>query len=152
MAQDFRQELYQQTILDHNKNPRNFRKIESPSHMAEGYNPLCGDHLNVYLSVDTQGVINDVSFDGSGCAISKASASMMTAAVKGRTVDQAKILFEQFHKLVVGELKPDREPHNLDKLAVFSGIWQYPARVKCAVLCWHTLKGALEKEKTVSTE
>lgn len=152
MAQDMRQELYQQTILEHNRNPRNFRKIETPSHTAEGYNPLCGDHLNVYLAIDAQGVIQDVSFDGSGCAISKASASMMTAAVKGKTIDQAKVLFDQFHKLVVGELKPDREPHNLEKLSVFSGIWQYPARVKCAVLCWHTLKGALDKVKTVSTE
>lgn len=152
MAQDFRQELYQQTILEHNRNPRNFRKIETPSHWAEGYNPLCGDHLNVYLNVNEKGIIDDISFDGSGCAISKASASMMTAAVKGKSVDTAKGLFEQFHKLVVGELKPDREANTLDKLAVFSGIWQYPARVKCAVLCWHTLKGALDKAKTVSTE
>lgn len=150
--QDFRQELYQQTILEHNRHPRNFRKIETPSHWAEGYNPLCGDHLNVYLTVNGQGIIEDVSFDGSGCAISKASASMMTAAVKGKSVDLAKDLFEQFHKLVVGELKPDLQPNTLDKLAVFSGIWQYPARVKCAVLCWHALKGALEKAKTVSTE
>lgn len=152
MAQDFRQELYQQTILEHNRNPRNFRKIDSPSHWAEGYNPLCGDHLNIYLTINDQSIIEDVSFDGSGCAISKASASMMTAAIKGKTVANAKNLFDQFHKLVIGELKPDRETNNLDKLAVFSGIWQYPARVKCAVLCWHTLKGALEKVTNVSTE
>lgn len=152
MTQDFRQELYQQTILEHNRNPRNFRKIDDPSHWAEGYNPLCGDHLNIYLTINDQSIIEDVSFDGSGCAISKASASMMTAAIKGKTVANAKNLFDQFHKLVIGELKPDRETNNLDKLAVFSGIWQYPARVKCAVLCWHTLKGALEKVKTVSTE
>lgn len=152
MTQDFRQELYQQTILEHNRNPRNFRKIETPSHWAEGYNPLCGDHLNIYLTINDQSIIEDVSFDGSGCAISKASASMMTAAIKGKTVANAKNLFDQFHKLVIGELKPDRETNSLDKLAVFSGIWQYPARVKCAVLCWHTLKGALEKVKTVSTE
>lgn len=152
MSQDFRQELYQQTILEHNRNPRNFRKIDHPSNWAEGYNPLCGDHLNVYITVDDGSIIQDVSFDGSGCAISKASASMMTAAIKGKSVEHAKNLFEQFHKLVIGELKPDREANTLDKLAVFSGIWQYPARVKCAVLCWHTMKGALDKIKTVSTE
>lgn len=149
---DHRQELYQQTILEHNRNPRNFRKIETPTHWAEGYNPLCGDHLNIYLVVDGQGIIQDVTFDGSGCAISKASASMMTASIKGKSAEEAKNLFEQFHKLVIGELKPDREPNSLEKLAVFSGIWQYPARVKCAVLCWHTMKGALDKVTTVSTE
>ncbi len=152
MAQDHRQELYQQTILEHNRNPRNFKKLERPTHFAEGYNPLCGDHLNIYINVDDQGVIQEITFDGSGCAISKASASMMTSALKGKTVDQAKVIFEQFHKLVIGELKPDREPNILEKLTVFSGIWQYPARVKCAVLSWHTMKGALDKVKTVSTE
>lgn len=152
MATDHRQELYQQTILEHNRNPRNFKKIERPTHFAEGYNPLCGDHLNIYVNVDDKNVIQEITFDGSGCAISKASASMMTSALKGKTVDQAKVIFEQFHKLVIGELKPDREPNILEKLTVFSGIWQYPARVKCAVLSWHTMKGALDKVKTVSTE
>lgn len=152
MTTDHRQELYQQTILEHNRNPRNFKKLEHPTHFAEGYNPLCGDHLNIYVNVDDKNVIQEITFDGSGCAISKASASMMTSALKGKTVDQARVIFEQFHKLVIGELKPDREPNILEKLTVFSGIWQYPARVKCAVLSWHTMKGALDKVKTVSTE
>lgn len=152
MTTDHRQELYQQTILEHNRSPRNFRKIERPTHFAEGYNPLCGDHLNIYMNIDDKGILQEVAFDGSGCAISKASASMMTSALKGKTVVEAKTLFEQFHKLVLGELKPDRDPNTLEKLTVFSGIWQYPARVKCAVLSWHTMKGALEKVKEVSTE
>jgi nitrogen fixation protein NifU and related proteins len=151
MGSDPRQELYQQTILEHNRSPRNFKKIEKATHTAEGYNPLCGDHLNVYMTIDN-GVLQEVAFDGSGCAISKASASMMTSALKGKSIDEAKKLFEQFHKLVIGDLKPDREPNDLGKLAVFSGIWQYPARVKCAVLCWHTMKGALDKVKSISTE
>ena len=147
-----RDELYQQTILEHNRNPRNFKKLDGATHAAEGYNPLCGDHLWVYMKVNGQHVIEEVAFEGSGCAISKASASMMTASLKGKTTEQAKVLFEEFHKLVLGELKPDQHPNHLDKLAVFSGIWQYPSRVKCAILGWHTMKGALEKLKTVSTE
>ena len=152
MPQDHRQELYQQTILEHNRNPRNFGKLEPATHQAEGYNPLCGDHLFVYLNLDDSDVIETVKFEGSGCAISKASASMMTTALKGKTVAEARTLFEEFHRLVIGELKPDREPNHLGKLSVFSGIWQYPSRVKCASLSWHTLKGALEKTKSVSTE
>jgi nitrogen fixation protein NifU and related proteins len=152
MTTDPRQELYQQTILEHNRSPRNFKKIEKPSHFAEGYNPLCGDHLNIYMSVNDKGILQDIGFDGSGCAISKASASMMTTALKGKTVAEAQALFEQFHKLIIGDLKPDRDKNDLGKLTVFSGIWQYPARVKCAVLCWHTMKGALDKVKTISTE
>ena len=149
---DNRQELYQQTILEHNRNPRNFKKLEPATHVAEGYNPLCGDHLNVYMNIGPQGTIDDITFEGQGCAISKASASMMTQALKGKTIAEANTLFEQFHKLIIGELKPDREPNVLGKLSVFSGIWQYPARVKCASLSWHTMHGALEKVKTVSTE
>lgn len=145
-------ELYQQVILEHNRKPRNFRAMEDATHQAEGYNPLCGDHFKVYIKVDDQDVIQDVSFDGSGCAISKASASMMTQSLKGKTVEEADILFQQFHKLLIGELRPERDPHILEKLAVFSGIWQYPARVKCASLSWHAMHGALTKEKTVSTE
>jgi nitrogen fixation NifU-like protein len=147
-----REELYQQTILEHNRNPRNFRKIDGATHIAEGYNPLCGDHLWVYMNVNADGVIEDAAFEGSGCAISKASASMMTSSLKGKTVGEARVLFEEFHKLVIGELKPDEHPNHLEKLAVFSGIWQYPARVKCASLSWHTMHGSLEKTKTVSTE
>ena len=145
-------DLYQEVILEHNKKPRNFRKIDHPTHAAEGYNPLCGDHLHVYLTVGKNNVIEDVAFMGDGCAISKASASMMTASLKGKSVSEAKTLFEQFHRLIKGELNPDKDPHTLGKLAIFSGVWHFPARVKCASLSWHTMKGALEKEKSVTTE
>ena len=147
-----RDELYQQTILEHNRNPRNFKKLEGATHVAEGYNPLCGDHLWVYVKVNDLGIIEEAAFEGSGCAISKASASMMTVALKGKNIDEAIVLFNEFHQLVMGELKPDERPNALGKLAVFSGIWQYPARVKCASLSWHTMHGALQKSKTVSTE
>jgi nitrogen fixation NifU-like protein len=149
-----RDELYQQTILEHNRHPRNFKKLEGATHAAEGYNPLCGDHLWIYLKVNPQqGIIDEAAFEGSGCAISKASASMMTTALKGKTIDEAKVLFKEFHDLVIGQLKPDANPnHHLEKLAVFSGIWQYPSRVKCASLSWHTMNGALDKQTTVSTE
>ena len=146
-----RDELYQQTIIEHNRHPRNFRKIEGATHAAEGYNPLCGDHLWVYMNV-SDGIIKDAAFEGSGCAISKASSSMMTEALKGKTIAEAKVLFDEFHRLVIGELKPDGKTDHLDKLAVFSGIWQYPSRVKCASLSWHTMNGSLDKIKTISTE
>ena len=145
-------ELYQQVILEHNKRPKNFIKLDPCTHQAEGYNPLCGDHLHVYLRVDPQGVIEEVSFLGDGCAISKASASMMTAALKGKSVDDARLLFNDFHKLLTKELDPEKDAHHLGKLTVFSGIWKYPSRVKCAVLAWRTMKGALDKETTVATE
>ena len=144
-------ELYQQVILEHNKKPQNFKKLEHATHTAEGYNPLCGDHLHVFLKVEGD-KIAEVTFDGSGCAISKASASMMTAALKGKTTTEAKNLFEEFHNLVLGKLHPDRDPHHLGKLKVFSGIWQYPSRIKCAALSWHTMKGALNKVQSISTE
>lgn len=147
-----RDELYQQTILEHNRNPRNFKKLENPTHSAEGYNPLCGDHLWVHMRINPQGIIEEASFEGSGCAISKASASMMTAALKGKTTAQAEVLFKEFHDLVIGNLKPDTQPNHLEKLSVFSGIWQYPSRVKCASLGWHTMHGAIQKQGTVSTE
>jgi nitrogen fixation protein NifU and related proteins len=147
-----RDELYQQTILEHNRNPRNFKKLNDATYAAEGYNPLCGDHLWIYMKVNPQNVIEEVTFEGSGCAISKASASMMTSALKGKTVDEAKVLYHEFHELVIGHLKPDQTPNQLGKLAVFSGIWQYPSRVKCASLGWHTMNGAIEKKGTVSTE
>jgi len=145
-------ELYQEVILEHNKKPRNFRKLENPTHEAEGYNPLCGDHLNIFLHVGDDNIIEEITFEGDGCAISKASASMMTTSLKGKNVVEAKDLFEQFHRLVKGELNPDKDQHTLGKLAIFSGIWHFPSRVKCASLSWHTMKGALEKEKTISTE
>ena len=145
-------ELYQETILEHNKKPRNFKKLEHPTHFAEGYNPLCGDHMTVYLRVNKDSLIEEISFEGEGCAISKASASMMTASLKGKSMEEAKKLFEQFHKLVIGALKPDKDPNDLGKLTIFSGIWNYPSRVKCAALSWHTMKGALEKINSISTE
>ena len=147
-----REELYQQTILEHNRSPRNFKKLEGATHLAEGYNPLCGDHLWIYMKINPAHVIEEVSFEGTGCAISKASASMMTTSLKGKTIEQAKVLFDEFHKLVIGELKPEQQPNHLEKLAVFSGIWQYPSRVKCAVLSWHTMNGAMDNKKAVSTE
>lgn len=145
-------DLYQQVILEHNKKPRNFHKLTAATHEAEGFNPLCGDHLWVYLTVNAAGIIEDAAFEGAGCAISKASASMMTVALKGKTVDEARGLFDQFHKLLIGELNPEADLHELGKLKIFSGIWQYPARVKCAALGWHTMNGALSKLHTVSTE
>lgn len=149
---DMTGELYQQTILDHNKNPRNYRKIDGATHVAEGYNPLCGDHLWIFMKVNTDGVIEDIAFEGSGCAISKASASMMTQSLKGKNIKDANLLFGEFHALVKGDLKPDTQENHLGKLAVFKGIWQYPSRVKCASLGWHTMHGAIEKKQSISTE
>jgi nitrogen fixation protein NifU and related proteins len=142
-------DLYQEVILDHNRRPRNFRAIESPTHHAEGYNPLCGDRLDLFLDVEG-GVIKDVSFQGAGCAISKASASLMTDAVKGRTVDEARDLFARFHRVVT--TPPDRPVEDLGKLSVLSGVREFPVRVKCASLAWHTLKAALERQENTSTE
>ncbi len=149
---DPRADLYQEVILEHNKKPRNFKKLEGATHQAEGYNPLCGDHLTVFLKVNPQRVIEDVAFQGSGCAISKASASMMTVALKGKTVQEAEELFEQFHKLVKGDLDPEKEPNKLGRLSIFSQIWHFPARVKCASLSWHAAHGAINKQQSVSTE
>ncbi len=146
------EDLYQQVIIEHNKHPRNFVKLDPCTHEAEGYNPLCGDHLNVYLRVSADGVVEQVSFTGDGCAISKASASMMTAALKGKKVDEARELFEEFRRLVTKEADTDHPGEHLGKLNVFSGVWKYPSRVKCAILAWHTMKGALDQQKVVSTE
>ncbi|MCU1268503.1 MAG: uncharacterized protein JWM21_4821 [Acidobacteria bacterium] len=144
-------ELYQQVILDHNKKPRNFHKIDSANHSAEGFNPLCGDQLTVYAQLE-DGLLKDVSFEGSGCAISKAAASMMTVAVKGKTRQDAETLFEEFHRMVTGELDEENEPNDLGRLKIFSGVREFPVRVKCASLAWHTLKAALNDESLVSTE
>lgn len=144
--------LYQDLILDHNKSPRNFRVINDADLKAEGFNPLCGDRYTVYVKMGN-GTIQDVAFHGSGCAISKASASVMTTAVKGKTKEEAEQLFERFHKLVKGELNSDEEIPTLGKLAVFAGVSEFPARVKCASLAWHTLHAALHQEQEpVSTE
>ena len=144
-------ELYQQVILDHNKKPRNFRVMEAANRRAEGYNPLCGDQLTVYLDLEGD-VVKDVSFEGSGCAISKASASMMTQAVKGKSLEEAETLFNEFHKMVTGELDEEAEPNQLGRLTIFSGVREFPARVKCATLSWHTMHAALKGEELVSTE
>ena len=146
-------ELYQQVILDHNKNPRNFHVIENADVKAEGYNPLCGDHIYVYLNLDGN-IVKDVSFNGSGCAISKASASVMTTIVKGKTKEEAIEVFNRFHELVTGKAGEDPELEQYGKLAIFAGVRDFPARVKCASLAWHTVQSALkEKDKPViSTE
>ena len=144
-------ELYQQVILDHNKKPRNFHKLENANRRADGYNPLCGDQLNVYLHVEGEQV-QDVSFEGSGCAISKASASMMTQAVKGKTKAEAETLFNEFHRMATGELDEENEPNHLGKLKIFAGVRDFPARVKCATLSWHTMQAALNDQTEVSTE
>ena len=144
-------ELYQQVILDHNKKPRNFRKIEVPTHTAEGHNPLCGDQLTIYLDVENDEV-RDVSFEGSGCAISKASASMMTQAVKGKTRHQVEELFKEFHEMVTADSDQSESDSGLGNLRIFAGVREFPVRVKCATLPWHTLHAALNKRESVSTE
>ena len=135
-------ELYQNVILEHNRSPRNYRAMDDADRKAEGHNPMCGDQLTVWVRM-TGDVIGDVSFRGAGCAISKASASLMTAAVKGKSREEAEALFERFHRLVTGTL-PAAEAETLGKLAVFSGVSEFPVRVKCASLSWHTLKAALD--------
>ena len=148
MSDDLR-DLYQEVIVDHSKRPRNLRANEAATHHAEGYNPLCGDRLTLYLRV-TDGVISDVAFEGAGCAISKASASMMTDAVKGRTIVEADALFERFHRMVT--TPPDRAVEDLGKLSSLAGVREFPVRVKCASLAWHTLKAAMAQKPRVSTE
>jgi nitrogen fixation protein NifU and related proteins len=142
-------ELYQEVILDHNRRPRNFRRIEGASHHAEGYNPLCGDRLTLDVQVDG-GRIADVAFQGSGCAISKASASLMTDAIKGQSVADARDMVTRFQRMVT--TPPDQQVENMGKLLVLAGVREFPVRVKCASLCWHTLKAALDREAAVSTE
>ena len=144
---DVFKDLYQQLIIDHNQNPRNFRKLKNASHSADGHNPLCGDEITVTI-LEKKGIIEDIAFIGSGCAISKASASIMTNTLKGMTIKESNILFEKFHSLAMtGENNGD-----LGKLSVLAGVYKYPARVKCATLAWHTFQGALynitEKIKT----
>jgi len=145
-------DLYQETILEHSKSPRNYRKLEAANRTAEGYNPLCGDHFTLY--VDVQGdAIRDIGFQGSGCAISKASASMMTQSVKGRSKAEAQQLFRRFQELVTNQASPNGDKEKLGKLTVFSGVSEFPVRVKCATLAWHTLQAALEgTQQPVSTE
>lgn len=142
-------ELYQDIIIDHNRNPRNFRAIEQADKVVDGYNPLCGDKLRLYLKLDGERIA-DVSFMGSGCAISTASASLMTEYLRGKSVAEADAVFQQMHALLTGGAA---DPDQLGKLAALSGVQQYPSRVKCASLCWHTLHAALAgKQEPVTTE
>jgi len=145
-------ELYQEVILDHNRSPRNFRKMEEATRFVEGYNPLCGDHYTVYVKLEG-GRIMDVSFHGAGCAISKASASVMSTVLKGKTVAEAEELFGKFHRMVKGEMTDEKELGALGRLVAFAGVSEFPARVKCASLAWHTMHAALASDaKQVSTE
>jgi nitrogen fixation protein NifU and related proteins len=142
-------DLYQEVILDHNRRPRNFHALPAPSHTAEGYNPLCGDRLSLYLKVDGD-IVTEVGFEGSGCAISKASASLMTDSIKGKPVAEVRALFDRFHRMVT--TPPDAPVEDLGKLSVLAGVREFPVRVKCASLAWHTLKAALDRAAKVSTE
>ena len=145
-------DLYQEVILDHNKKPRNFHKLADANRSAEGFNPLCGDQLQLYVKVE-DGMIRDIGFQGSGCAISKASASVMSTTVKGKTREEAERYFDTFHRLVTGD-STGLSTEELGRLAAFSGVSEFPARVKCASLAWHTLRTALENEakEVVTTE
>jgi nitrogen fixation protein NifU and related proteins len=145
------QDLYQELILDHGRRPRNLRSMEQPSRTAEGYNPLCGDKVKIFVKLDGD-IVRDISFEGAGCAISTASASIMTETLKGKTRSEAEELFQAFHDLVTGR-QPQIDAPELGKLEVFSGVSEFPIRVKCATLSWHTLRAALDGEgQIVSTE
>jgi nitrogen fixation NifU-like protein len=145
-------DLYQEVILDHHRKPRNFHKPEHANRQADGYNPLCGDKISVFIQVE-DGIVEDIGFIGTGCAISTASASMMTECLKGKTEPEAKEIFERFHHLVTNHSEPLPDPSAMGKLAVFSGVREYPVRVKCATLAWHTMRAALDGSKeTVATE
>ena len=144
-------ELYQAVILDHNKKPRNFHALETANHTDEGFNPLCGDQLTLYLQLEDDAV-KDISFLGTGCAIWKASASMMTQALKGKSKQEAEELFNEFHRMVTGQLDEEEEPNHLGRLTIFAGVREFPVRVKCATLSWHTMHAALNNKEKVSTE
>ena len=145
-------DLYQDVVIDHSKQPRNFRELEDATATADGFNPLCGDHLTVYVKL-AGGVIEDIAFQGDGCAISKASASLMTAALKGKTAEEALTLFGHVHSLLTVGPNSAVKAEDVGKLAVLSGVWEFPMRVKCATLAWHTLRSALERnDARVSTE
>lgn len=145
-------ELYQQLILEHNKAPRNFKKLDHATHHAEGFNPLCGDHYEVWVKLDGD-TIADIGFQGNGCAISKSSASMMTTSVKGTTVQEAEKLYEKFHQVVTGKWSVDENIEELGCLGALTGVAEFPARIKCATLAWHALHSALTNgSSTVSSE
>jgi nitrogen fixation NifU-like protein len=143
--------IYQEVIIDHNKQPRNFRKLSDATQTAEGFNPLCGDQITLYLK-QANHFIDDIAFQGSGCAISKASASLMTLALKGKTTEEALALFNQVHTLLMEGPNGSVSPEAVGKLAVLSGVWEFPMRVKCATLAWHTMRNAIEGKGSVSTE
>jgi nitrogen fixation protein NifU and related proteins len=146
-------DLYQEVIFDHNRKPRNFRKMRDANRKAEGFNPLCGDQLTVYMKINDQGVIKDVSFEGKGCAISTASASIMTETLIGKTQQDAERYFERFHELVTAKNSESGSSDELGKLRVLAGVREFPARVKCATLPWHTVHAAINNEETsVTTE
>ena len=145
-------ELYQSVILDHNKQPRNFGSLEGATASADGHNPLCGDQIQVQVIVDDDDVVQGVGFTGQGCAISTASASLMTQAVKGKKRAEVETLFQGFHELVTGDPREEPDASHLGKLEVFAGVREFPMRVKCATLCWHTLRSALAGGDTVTTE
>jgi nitrogen fixation NifU-like protein len=145
-------ELYQEVILDHGKNPRNFGEPEGADHRADGHNPLCGDRITIYVKAP-QGIVEEVGFDGAGCAISTASASMMTQALKGKSLEQCREVFAAFHDLLTGKRDVDEVAEMLGKLQVFAGVREFPIRVKCATLAWHTLRAALDRQdEAVTTE
>ena len=143
--------LYQEVILDHNRKPRNYGALEHASHRAEGHNPLCGDHISLMLNVEG-GQIGGIAFEGTACAICKASASMMTAAVKGKTQQDAETLIREFRDMATGKLDFERAPHHLGRLTVFGGVRDLPTRVKCAILPWHTLHAAFSSVASTTTE
>jgi nitrogen fixation protein NifU and related proteins len=144
--------LYQQVILDHNRNPRNYREMPQATHHCEGHNPLCGDHITVFAQVNSDQQINDLSFQGNGCAICKASASLMTTSLKGKTLTEAKELFQEFHGMVTGTFETETTAHHLGKLTLFQGVREYSSRIKCASLAWHALMGAFESQGSATTE
>ncbi len=145
------EELYQEIVMEHNRKPRNFRKMEDPTCKSHGFNPFCGDTITLYITLD-EDVVADVSFQAAGCAISKASASLMTQAVKGRTISEAQAAFGKFHDLMTNVAEAGADDESLGDLVVLAGVRSFPARIKCATLSWHALRGALEGEETVSTE
>ena len=150
------EDLYQEVVMDHNRRPRNFKKPENAQRSADGFNPLCGDQLSLYLNVDDDGVIEDIGFEGSGCAISKATASMMTEAIKGKNVEHAAEVFEAFRHMLTRKPEEEYDYDLLGDLEILQGVSQFPTRIKCATLSWHTLNSALDgkeaKGQSISTE
>ncbi len=145
-------DLYQQVIVDHNKSPRNFHAMPDATNKAEGFNPLCGDKLTLYFKLDDKNVIRDISFEGSGCAISTASASLMTEQLKGKSMAEVKALFSRFHDMVTSDPTVPADVEGLGKLAVLGGVREFPSRIKCATLCWHTFNTALAGDESATTE